>query len=181
MVTVPACSDCNQSFKRDDEYTGMVLALDSQAATHRDVIGTLPALMRRLQYPQGRGFATSLAKQSKMIPVLAANGTQFLKLTRDLDRIAATGRRLIRGLHYIERQKPLDPQARITLSMSDYVSPSDELIQLAVQAYDASKERRQREIGAAFSYVAGFDDHDRSVWVMMLYGYFFWFATVGEP
>jgi hypothetical protein len=26
-----------------------------------------------------------------------------------------------------------------------------------------------------FSYTAGFDDDGRSVWVMMLYGYFFWF------
>jgi hypothetical protein len=65
--------------------------------------------------------------------------------------------------------------------MGEDVSPSDEVMLLAVQAYDASKERRQREVGEAFSYTAGFDDDGRSMWVIMLYGYFFWFATVGEP
>jgi hypothetical protein len=65
--------------------------------------------------------------------------------------------------------------------MSDTVDPSDEVMLLAVQAYDASKDQRQRTVGSAFSYVAGFDGDGRSVWVILVYGYFFWFATVGEP
>jgi hypothetical protein len=103
-----------------------------------------------------------------------------MKMTREPDRMAATGRRLIRGLHYIETQKPLDPHAQITISMSD-VSPSDKVMLLAVQAYDQAKERRQREVGNAFSYAVEFGYDGRSVWVIMLCGYFFWFATVGPP
>jgi hypothetical protein len=67
------------------------------------------------------------------------------------------------------------------MSMSDRVELSDELLKLAVQAYDGSKQRRQRDIGNTFGYAAGFDEDGRSVWVIMLYGFFFWFATVGEP
>ena len=58
---------------------------------------------------------------------------------------------------------------------------SDELIKLTVQSYDASKERRQRDMGNTFGYAAGFDGDGRSTWVIMVYGFFFWFATVGEP
>jgi hypothetical protein len=181
MLTVPACEECNQSFKKDDEYTGMVLALDIRAATHRDVIGNLSTMMRALQYPQGRGFAKYLDRQTTMSPILGANGVQVRRLIRDLGRLAATGERLVRGLHHAETGKPLAPDARVTMSMCDNVEPSDELLICALQAYDASKERRHREVGSAFSYVAGFDDDGRSVWVIMVYGYFFWFATVGEP
>jgi hypothetical protein len=181
MQTVPACAECNQSFKKDDEYTNMVLALDIRAATHRDVIGNLSTMMRALQYPKARGFAECLAGQTQLSPIVGVSGVPLRKLTRDFTRLASTGARLIRGLHYVEMERALAPDARITMSMSDTVEPSDEVMLLTVRAYDAAKERRQREVGSAFSYAAGFDDDGRSVWVIMVYGYFFWFATVGEP
>ena len=125
MLTVPACEECNQSFKKDDEYTGLVLALDIRAATHRDVIGNLSDMMRTLQYPQGRGFAKYLGRQTTLSPILGTNGVQVRKLTRDLNRLAATGERLVRGLHYVETGKPLTPDARITMSMcADIVRPT---------------------------------------------------------
>jgi hypothetical protein len=181
MLTVPACEECNKSFKNDDEYTAMVLALDIRAATHRDVIGNLSAMMRRLQYPKGRGFTEYLGAQTRLSPILGTNGLPVRRLTRDPNRLAATGKRLVRGLHYVETRKPLTPDTPITMSMCDDREPPTELLIYAVQAYDASKERRHREVGSAFSYAVGFDDDGRSVWVIMVYGYFFWFATVGEP
>ena len=181
MLTVPACDECNQAFKKDDEYTGMVLALDIRAAAHRDVIGNLSAIMRTLQHAGGRGFAKYLARQTRPSPIFGANGAWVGRLERDLDRLAATGKRLVRGLHYVETGKPLVPGTRITISMCDDIKPLDELLVCAVRAYDASMERRHREVGAAFSYAAGFDDDGRSIWVIMVYGFFFWFATVGEP
>ena len=181
MLTVPACEECNQSFKKDDEYTAMVIALDVQAASHRDVIGNMATITRSFQYPGGRKFANYLMSQTTPSPILTPSGVRVRKLTRDVNRLAATGKRLVRGLHYVEMGKPLDPEALITMSMSDSVEPSDELIKLAVQAYDGSKQRRQRDMGNTFGYAAGFDGDGRSVWVIMLYGFFFWFATVGEP
>jgi len=181
MLTVPACEECNQSFKKGDEYTAMVIALDVQAASHRDVIGNMATITRSFQYPHGRRFVNYLMSQTTPSPILTPSGVPVRKLTRDVERLASTGKRLIRGLHYVEMGKPLAPEARITMSMSDSVEPSDDLIKLAVQAYDASKERRQRDMGNTFGYAAGFDDDGRSTWVIMVYGFFFWFATVGEP
>jgi len=179
MLTVPACDECNQSFKRDDEYTATVIALDVRAASHRDVIGKMSELARSLQYRQGRGFANYLSRQTKTMPVLGVNGMPLGRLTQDLTRINATGRRIIRGLHYIERKKPVDPNARIIIESRTNVELTDDLLVPAVQAYDAAKERSSREVGKAFSYAVGFDN-ERSVWTLLLYGYFFWFAKVGD-
>lgn len=74
MLTVPACSDCNKGFKNDDEYSRTVLALDLRSATHRDVIGSLPAVLRSLQYPDARGFAQYLGRQAKSSGLVSKSG-----------------------------------------------------------------------------------------------------------
>jgi hypothetical protein len=179
MLVVPACNECNQSFKKDDEYAATVIALDVRAASHSDVIGKMTTMARSFQYPNGRGFAKYLSRQISASPILGVNGVPVGKLTQNLQRINATGARIIRGLHYIEKGRPVPPDAQIMIESRDKVDGSDEILLLAVQAYDASTVRSTREVGKAFSYAVGFDN-DRSVWVLMLYGYFFWFATVGD-
>jgi hypothetical protein len=179
MLTVPACDECNHSFKRDDEYTATVIGLDVRAAPHRDVIGKMSEMARSLQYPEARGLAKYLASHTEPSPILGVNGAHIGKLTQDLRRINATGERIIRGLYYVERRRPVAPDARILIESRNNIELSDEILLLAVQAYEASKDRSTREVGKAFSYAVGFDN-DRSVWVLMVYGYFFWFATVGD-
>jgi hypothetical protein len=179
MLTVPACNECNQSFKGNDEYTRAVLAFDVRAASHRDVIGSLTTLMRSFQRPEARRFAQYFSSQMEPIPVLGVNGMPIHKLTQDVRRIDATGERIVRGLYYIEKKKPLDANARIVIVSEDDMESSNPLLLDAVQAYDASTDQRKGGVGNAFSYVAGFEG-DRSVWVLMLYGFFFWFALIGD-
>jgi hypothetical protein len=40
-------------------------------------------------------------------------------------------------------------------------------------------EHRDDAVGRAFSYAAAFID-DRSVWLMMMYDYFFWVGSIDE-
>jgi hypothetical protein len=179
MLTVPACNECNQSFKANDEYTRAALAFEVRAASHRDVIGSLSPMTRSLQRPEARKFTEYLFSQMEPIPVLGVNGNPIQKLKQDVRRIDATGERIVRGLYFIEKGQPLDPGARITIASEDDMESVNPLLLDAVQAYDASTDQRKGSVGAAFSYVAGFQG-ERSVWVLMLYGFFFWFALVGE-
>ncbi len=66
MPTVPSCEQCNASFKKDDEYTQTVLALDFRAAAHRDVLGSMSTMARALQY--FRGGAPCLDELCRSIP-----------------------------------------------------------------------------------------------------------------
>ncbi len=69
IAYVPACEECNQSFRADDEYTGTVIALDIRAATHRDVIGNIASIARSLQNP-GAAASRNIwpAKLSRVCP-----------------------------------------------------------------------------------------------------------------
>lgn len=180
MLTVPACETCNASFKKDDEYTHMVVALDFRAASHRDVLGNMSTLARSLQRPQARGFTQSLVKNSRSTGLLTPSGASVRKMTVDVSRIDATGEHIVRGLHYVETKMTVDPKARVLVRSLPHVEPSDPMLLAAVRMHDLCPDQRHREVGKAFSYGVGFG-YGKSVWIMMLYGYHFWFATIGEP
>lgn len=180
LPTVPACERCNVSFKKDDEYTQTVLALDFRASTHRDVLGSMSTMARALQYPEARRFTQSLLRSSRYTGLLTPSGTPVSKMAVDVTRIEATGEHIVRGLHYLETKKPVDSKAKVLVrSLRDW-EPSNTLLLAAVRMHDLCLDKRQKEVGKAFSYAVGLRD-DKSVWVMLLYGYHLWIASIGEP
>lgn len=180
MLTVPACERCNALFKNDDEYTRMILALDFQVAAHRDVLGSMSTLARSLQRPQARRFAESFVKNTSSTGLLTPSGAPVGKITIDVSRVDATGEHIVRGLHYLETQKTVDPKMTVLVRSFSDVEPSHPVLLNAVRLHDLCPDQRQGQVGSAFSYCVGFG-FEKSVWVMMLYGYHFWFATIGEP
>ena len=178
LLTVPACRDCNASFQLDDEYTRAVLSIDVRAAKHPDVQSNLPAIVRSLQRPNAKAFADYLISPMTETKILAANGTPMGgTLELDRERINATGERMVRGLFFIEMGKPLSPTAHVRIGANAVVNASDPVIRQFARTYVQCSDRRDREIGRAFSYAAGFAA-DFSVWILLLYDYFVWIATV---
>jgi len=95
MLVVPACFGCNQGYKADDEYTRIALALDVRAASHRDVIGSLSALLRSLQYPEGRKFSQYLGRQMSPAAIFGGSGAPIGRMTQDRRRLNATGEHIV--------------------------------------------------------------------------------------
>lgn len=178
LLTVPACHDCNASFQRDDEYTRAVVAIDVRASNNDDVRLKLPAIMRSLQKPNAKAFADYLASRTTQSTILAPDGAPMGQIV-DVDRarVGATGARIIRGLYFIEMRKPLPPNALIRVEAKAGLSPHEPDALRIARTYSMFPDRREREIGKAFSYVAGFGPAV-SVWVMLLYDYFVWVGTV---
>src|ERR1039458_8473991 len=87
LLTVPACADCNLSFKSDDEYTRTVLATDLRANWNYAAQSNLPAIMRSLQRPNARGFAEYISQQSHLMSVLAPNGNPVMVIDVNRQRI----------------------------------------------------------------------------------------------
>jgi hypothetical protein len=178
LPTVPACWDCNQSFMRDDEYTRNVVARDLRAANSHDAQSKLPAIIRSLERPSAKAFAEYLARKTKRTTILAPDGKPMGEVVEvDRARVNATGARMIRALYFVETGKPLPPDAVVKVGAKASLSPHEpEALEIA-RVYSMFTDRRDREIGKAFSYVACFGP-GLSVWVMLLYDYFFWLGTV---
>ncbi len=178
LLTVPACHDCNAAFQKDDEYTRTVASLDFRASKQGDVRFNLPAIRRSLERPNAKAFADYLASQTTRTTVLAVDGMPMgFGVEVDQTRVNATGERIIRGLFFVETGNPLSPTARVKVGSKASVNPSDPVVLEMARIYSRCPERRDREIGKAFSYVAGFGS-GFSVWLLMLYDYFAWVGTV---
>ena len=180
LLTVPACAACNLSFKSDDEYTRTVLATDHRANWNYAAQSNLPAIMRSLQRPNARGFAEYISQQSHLMNVLAPNGNPVMS-------IDATGRGLTRAVcifstactsgrptrDYLDRVRPyaLDQLRGLTAQHPDMLT--------IARVFRLFPDQRNGVTGTAFSYAAAFGDR-RSVWIMLLYDYFFWVGTIDE-
>lgn len=178
LLTVPACWGCNQSFMLDDEYTRNVIAIDIRAASNTDARANLPAIMRSLQRPTAGRFVEYLARQATPTAVLDSHGDPMGTMIEiDRSRVNATGARLIRGLHFVEAGTPIPKGGVVRVEAKAGISPGEPDALKIARVYRALKDRRDREIGSAFSYVACFG-LDFSIWVMLLYDYFVWVGTV---
>ena len=178
LLTVPACGDCNQSFMKDDEYTRTLVALDVRAANHPDVQAKLAAIIRSLQKPNAKGFAQYLAGQTGVTTLLGADGLPMgHEIDGDRTSVNATGERMVRAFHFIETGNRMPETAVARVEAKAGLNPRGNEFQEFIRAYMMFPDRRDRVIGKAFSYVAAFGS-GCAVWMMLLYDYFFWLATV---
>lgn len=112
LLTVPCCGDCNQSFKADDEYTRTIIGVDVRASINAAAQYNLPAIIRSLQKPDARGFAEYIASQSSASAILGPDGNPMGQIIEpDRKRIDNTGAHIIRGLYFIEMNRPLPEHA----------------------------------------------------------------------
>ncbi|MEK7992249.1 MAG: hypothetical protein AAB403_00440 [Planctomycetota bacterium] len=178
LLTVPACGDCNASFQLDDEYTRTVVSMDVRASKNHDAQSQLPAIIRSLQRPNAKAFADYLTSQMAATRILAPDGVPMGQAIEvDRRRVHATGARIIRGLFYVEKGKPVPPGALLRVEATAGLNSSDPVVLQFARLYGQCSERRDREIGKAFSYAAGFGP-GFSIWLMLLYDYFAWAGTV---
>jgi hypothetical protein len=178
LITVPACSECNAGFQADDEYTRLVASIDLRASNQRDVQSKLPAVLRSLERPEAQAFADYVKRNMAETTILDAS-ERPMGHTMEVDkkRVNATGRRIVRGLFFVETGKPLAPTQQIKIESNIDVRSSDPMILQFARLYQMCPDHRNRQIGSAFDYVGGL--HEKfSIWMLMLYGNFIWLATM---
>jgi hypothetical protein len=95
-------------------------------------------------------------------------------------RINATGERIVRGLYFIEVQKPIPAEAKVKIACKPGITVSDPAILQYARMYSSCGDRRNKAVGDAFSYAVAFHPQ-YSLWLLMLYGHFTWLATVAVP
>jgi hypothetical protein len=178
LITVPACYGCNQSFQKDDEYTRTIAGLDLRASRNPDAQAKLPSILRSLQRPTAKAFAEYLSSQTTKSTILDHRGLPLSEIIDvDRERVNATGIRIIRGLYFLETGNILPFDATIKIGAKAGIHPHSRDAQTFARSYSKCPDHRNREIGNAFSYVVGFA-RIGSVWLLLLYDYFVWVATV---
>jgi hypothetical protein len=180
LLTVPACADCNQSFKADDEYTRTVLATDIRASWNYAAQSNLPAIIRSLQRPNARGFAEYVSQQSRLMNVLAPSGSPVMTIQVDQERINRSGLHILRGLYFRETGQRLSGNSSAVRigSKAGLTAEHSDMLTIA-RVFQVFPDQRAGASGSAFSYAVALADR-RSVWIMLLYDYFFWCGSVDE-
>jgi hypothetical protein len=179
LWVVPACSDCNQAFKADDEYTRTVLALDIRATWNNAAQVNLPAIMRSLQRRDAQGFAALIRQQSSSMGIVTPSGSPINIIEPERERINHTGLHILRGLYFRETGHPLPASATVKLSHKAGLTADHPDILTMARLLLTVADRRDGAIGTAFSFMAGIGQHV-SFWVMLLYEYFFWAASIDD-
>jgi hypothetical protein len=156
LLTVPSCYECNQSHQANDEYTRLLASIDVRASDQHDVQLKLPAVLRSLERPDAKAFSDYVKSRMRETTILGSDGKPMgHELKVDKARINATGARIVRGLFFIETGKPLSPKVFVRVASNINVRPSDPTLLQLARVYKSSSDHRNREIGSAFSYVAG--------------------------
>jgi hypothetical protein len=181
LLNVPSCEDCNKSFKRDDEYTRSVLAVDIRASHNKAAQFNLAAIRRSLEKPEARAFADYLTRQSRRMNILSPTGLPMVEISTDKQRVNNTGLHIMRGLYFIETGKVVPPDASLRLESKAGLTADHPDIHTIARVFRVLPDHRHRESGTAFSYMAGFGFNGLvSTWVMLLYDYFFWVGGIDE-
>ena len=181
LPTVPACYDCNRSFKSDDDYTASVLSQDVRARENQVARARLDTVTRALDHPNAARFAAYLRRQSIDTRVLGVDGRPWgTMLDVDRQRVDNTGEHIARGLFYYEARKPVSSTATVRVGGKPGLTKRSDPVILFAKMYAAWPERRSGAVGGGFSYVAVSSATGHSIWLLMLYDYFFWVVTISE-
>lgn len=178
LITVPACRACNQSFQKDDEYTRTMLCIDVRASKNTVAQSNLPVVLRSLQRPNARAFAEYLTKRAESSMVLGQDGSpmgQAFEL--DKARVNRTGERLLRAFYFTEMRTPIPRDAVVRVGCNMELRTKDPDTITIARVMKTFPDWRDSSVGTAFSYVAACGDTG-SVWLMLLYDFFFWLGIV---
>ena len=179
LWVVPACEGCNSSFKRDDEYTASVLAVDIRANFNYAAQVNIPIILRSLQKPAARGFSNYLSTQGKRLPIVTSTGMAITGTVLDNDRINHTGRHIALGLYFRQFAYPLPSNAKFRIGCTSGLHSKHPHLQEIARFMAMLPDHQHDSAGTAFSYYSASSSR-YSIWLMCLYDFFFWSATVDK-
>jgi hypothetical protein len=157
-----------------------VIALDVRAAANDAAQSRLPAIIRSLQCPNAIGFAKYLASQTMKSSILGADGLEMGEIINvDRERVLASGNRLVRGFYYLEIGRPVPEMAILTVGAKTGPTLGESDMATIARGFATYPDHLTGEAGKAFSYAAAFAPA-ASFWIILLYDYFFWAATIDE-
>jgi len=122
LITVPACSTCNSSASKDDEYFRLTLCLSEQVGTDANARQNRDTIFRSLERDEAVGFRTALVADIRPVRIRTPTGLDLgtrLGFDVDLQRIFGVVERTVRGLFFHEAKRRLDPNYDVRIFSDD--------------------------------------------------------------
>lgn len=110
LVTVPCCEGCREGWSKDDEYFRAVVLSAEKVSEQSSAKSSIDSLMRSLYRPEQKRFALMLTGSVTEIEVLTKAGIYLRTapaIKIDTKRIDRVGERIIRGLFFHEKNRPI--------------------------------------------------------------------------
>jgi hypothetical protein len=118
LRTVPGCLDCNQGSSLHDEYLFSVILRLNGISNYSNAREAVQRLRRCLSKPHKQGFAADFYSSVRVLnstiqPRIQA-GNQFASKI-ELDRLALSIRKIVKGIYYSDRGTILNSAKRIVV------------------------------------------------------------------
>ncbi len=117
LVKVPACTKCNAEFSLDDEYTRLVLSLDSELADRDDISQISSEAIRSLGNPKKAGLLKSVQQSIRYVDRVTPSGLYIDRapvVSINNMKLQALAAHIARGLYYEVRKAPLPRRCTVT-------------------------------------------------------------------
>ena len=183
LTTVPACTKCNSSFSRDDEYFRDTLIMSKECSEHPQAKELLRRVYRNLEREESKGYRLKLADSLSHCLVEYSPGLPEpgFENSIDLQRIGNVVSKTVRGLLWSKTGLRLPESYGIIVVPSfnfDFL-PTRLMAQVAqVEARERRTESERASIGkGAFEHWWAWTTREsdkRSEWVLRFYeGHYF--------
>lgn len=183
LTTVNACPSCHDTFKLDDEYFRVTLAI-------RDDLPPNPASQflrdqtrKTLRDIKSNGLRTLIGRAAVKVPVRSDAGEligERIGLVVDTERIERTANRIIRGLYSKYFNFPLPSTHDVQVHLLDMQPDASALespeMQDVLAALKVSGKNLQFGNVMNISFARTYDDVHSSVWWVRLHGAFHFFG-----
>ena len=129
LITVPACADCHDGFKLDDEYFIQRLMLRRDVGTDSRADSLLEKIQRAWQRLEGRGLTDDLVQSLGMIELRSQTGLTVGRAPAyhvDLVRVRRTLSRCVRALFWHDVGERLPNEVEVHVEPWEELAPEDQ-------------------------------------------------------
>jgi hypothetical protein len=177
LITVPACKDCNENAKLDDDYFQIMLALRGDLSNNNEVKKISRKVVSSINHVKKSGFKNRLMSKVQMVQAYSKGGIYLGRqpsLEVDMNRMTKVAARCVTGL-YFHHQKSRVPSnfgvSAMPLSNLKNVPPSG-VIWTETLVNDVRKEKINTIRNSVFQYHYKIlpEDGVSSLWLMIFYG-----------
>ena len=153
LITVWACTNCNRSFCKDEDYFWLTLASRSEAGRNPEAGASSHRAIKHLARPQAAGFRSAFLSTIQSVEVKTASGLYIgntLAYDVSFARLNRVAAKIVRGLFSFERKAHLSAGYVATARALDGFIPSaDKDLQKLISFVGAEP---RHSIGRVFSY-----------------------------
>jgi hypothetical protein len=176
LITIPACSKCNQGNSKDDEYFRLALNVREELSSHPAVQKGQPGVLRSLLDPKKPGMRQSFLNNIRFVEQVTPGGIfirNHFALQVNTDRLRSVIKRTMRGLFYHHKKHRLPERYDVLVcDEENFVKWPDHERAKFDPIINVLKGQNPVTIGGGvFSYSFGYNikDPDSTYWIFTFY------------